>query len=163
MNAERAKILGEMCFDENLVAIDIKAATDLEAIDALAQVMLREGMVKESYPDAVKEREKVYATGLELLDMGIAIPHTDPEHVYEPAMALGILEKPVKFVGMGEPDKKIDVEILFMLSIKEPHAQLKILQALMKVFQHEGKLTSLKACKTPKEAADMLTGYLSNI
>ena len=93
----RAKILGEMCFDENLVALNIAANTDLEAIDALANVMLKEGMVKDSFPNAVKEREKVYATGLELLDMGIAIPHTDPEHVNYPAMALGILENPVKF------------------------------------------------------------------
>lgn len=159
--SERAKILGEMCFDEKLVALNVKADTDLEAIDQIAKVMLREGMVKESYPNAVKEREKVYATGLELLDMGIAIPHTDAEHVNTPALALGILEKPVQFVGMGEPDKKIDVEIVFMLSIKEPHAQLKILQALMKVFQHEGKLKQLKACATEAEAAALLTEFLS--
>ncbi len=158
---DHAKVLGEMCFDENLVMLDIVASTDEEAIDAVAAVMLREGMVKESYPDAVKAREKIYATGLELLDMGIAIPHTDPEHVNEAALALGILKNPVEFVGMGEPDKRIPVEIIFMLSILEPHAQLAILQKLMKVFQTEGKLTLLKGCKTNAEAAAMLTAYLN--
>ncbi len=161
MGSERAKILGEMCFDESLVVLDIQAETNEEVIDLVAQAMLREGMVKKSYPEAVKARERIYATGLELLDMGIAIPHTDPEHVLQPAMALGILNKPVKFVGMGEPDKQIDVEVVFMLSILEPHAQLIILQKLMKVFQEEGKLRQLKNCGTKKEAADLLTAFLS--
>lgn len=48
-----------------------------------------------------------------------------------------------------------------MLSIKEPHAQLKVLQALMKVFQEEGRLTALTACATPKEAADKLRELLA--
>ena len=156
----RAKIMGEMYFDERLVLLDIEATSDLNAIEQLAQVMVREGMAKDSFPTAIQEREKVYATGLELLDMGIAIPHTDPEHVNEPALALGFLKNPVKFCGMGEPDKQIDVQVLFMLAIKEPHAQLKILQALLKVFQHEGKLNQLKSCKTPKEATEMLTSMM---
>ncbi len=161
MDTQRAKILEEMCFDESLVVLDIEAETDEQVIDIVARAMLKEGMVKESYPEAVKERERIYATGLELLDMGIAIPHTDPEHVLQPAMALGILRNPVDFVGMGEPDKKIKVEIVFMLSILQPHAQLAILQKLMQVFQHEGKLTELKSCKTPKEAANLLTAFLN--
>ena len=57
--SERAKILGEMCFDENLVAMHVNAVDDQDAIDQVAKVMLREGMVKDSYPDAVKAREKV--------------------------------------------------------------------------------------------------------
>ena len=158
---EHAKIMGEMCFDKSLVVLDIDASSDEEAIDAVAAAMLREGMVKDSYPEAVKAREKVYATGLELLDMGIAIPHTDPEHVNNAALALGILKHPVEFVGMGEPDKRIPVEIIFMLSILQPHAQLEVLQKLMQVFQTEGKLLKLKKCTTAEEAADMLTAYLS--
>lgn len=158
---DRAKILGEMYFDENLVLLNISAKTNLEALDVMSSLMYKEGMVKDSFADAVAKREEVYATGLELLDMGIAMPHTDAEHVITPAIALGILEKPVQFCGMGEPDKQIEVEIIFMLAIKEAHSQLKILQALLKVFQQEGRLTALKACKTKKEAADMLSALLS--
>lgn len=157
----RAKILGEMCFDESLVALGLQADTNLEAIEKLSLVLIRENMVKESFTHAVVEREKIYATGLELLDMGIAIPHTDAEHVKEPAIALGILEKPVKFCGMGEPDKQVEVEVIFMLAIKEAHAQLQILQALLKVFQKEGKLNALKSCKTANEAADLLAQMLN--
>jgi len=157
---EHSKIMEEFHFDASLVLLDIDAATDEEAIDAVAAVMVREGLVKTSYPEAVKAREKEYATGLELLDMGIAIPHTVPEYVHKAAMALGILKNPVSFACMGEPDKRIPVEIIIMLSIVEPHAQLTVLQKLLTVFQAEGKLSRLKGCRTPKEAADMFTGYL---
>lgn len=157
---KRTKILGEMCFDESLVMLGVSAETNLEAIQMVANTLLNQGLVKESYIPAIMAREETYATGLELLDMGIAMPHTDAEHVNEPAIALAILEKPVTFCGMGEPDKQIDVEIIFMLAIKEAHSQLKILQALLRVFQQDGNLTALKACKTPKAAADMLTSLL---
>ena len=159
---KRATILNEMCFDESLVVLNIDAETNKEAIGIVAQAMLREGMVKESYPQAVLARERIYPTGLALIDMGVAMPHTDPEHVLRPALALGILNKPVKFVCMGEPDKTVDVEVVIMLSILEPHAQLLIFQKLLKVFQEVGKLQKLKECKTQKEAADCLTALLND-
>lgn len=159
---DRVTILNEMYFDESLVVLHIDAETDEQVIDIVAQAMLQQGMVKESYPEAVKARERIYATGLELIDIGIAIPHADPEHALRPAMALGLLSKPVQFTGMGEPDKRINVEIVFMLSILEPHAQLLVLQKLMKVFQEEGRLRQLKECKTQKEAADLLTAFLND-
>ena len=149
MNMEQ-KVLGEMCFGEELVVLDQMAAR-----------MLAEGMVKESYAAAIKKREAVYATGLELPEMGIAIPHTDPEHVNTPALCLGILREPVSFGAMGMADQRVDVRVVFMLSIKEPHAQLKVLQALMKVFQEEGRLSALAACQTPKAAADKLMELLA--
>lgn len=155
------KILGEMQFDEKLVILNLAATTDLEAIERLACAMQKVGVVKESFISAIQEREKVYATGLELEEMGIAIPHTDAEHVNVPSMALGILEKPVQFCGMGEPDKKVPVEIIFMLGIKEAHAQLTVLQALLKVFQREGKLAELKACTTNQQAVETLARLLS--
>ena len=77
MNIEQ-KVLGGMCFGEELVVLDLAAASDLEVLDQMAARMLAEGMVKESYAAAIKKRESVYATGLELPEMGIAIPHTDP-------------------------------------------------------------------------------------
>lgn len=162
MNIEQ-KVLGEMCFGEELVVLDLAAASDLEVLDQMAARMLAEGMVKESYAAAIKKRESVYATGLELPEMGIAIPHTDPEHVNTPALCLGILREPVSFGAMGMADQRVDVRVVFMLSIKEPHAQLKVLQALMKVFQEEGRLTALTACATPpgsRRQAEGTAGWL---
>ncbi len=157
---DREKILDEMIFDSKLVKMNLNCASNEDALEQLANVLLEQGLVKDSYIEAIKERERVFATGLELIDMGIALPHTTPDHVNEPAMAVGILEKPVTFIGMGEPDHKIDVEIIFMLAVKKSDAQLKILQALLKVFQQEGKLKELKNCKTSEEVALMLKNLL---
>lgn len=154
------KVLGEMLFGEELVVLNLSADSSDEVLDTMSAVMKEAGMVKDSFAEAIKAREKVYATGLELPEMCIAIPHTDVQHINSPAICLGILEKPVKFGAMGEADRFIDVEIVFMLSIKEAHAQLKVLQALMKVFQQEGRLPALHACKTKAEAAQMLSQLL---
>jgi len=159
MNTEQ-KILGEMCFGKELVVLDIPAKTNLEVLDVMAARLFAEGMVKDSYAEAVKAREKVYATGLELPEMSIAIPHTDAIHVNTPALCLGILREPVSFGAMGMADQWVNAKVVFMLSIKEPHAQLKVLQSLMKVFQTEGRLTALASCKTEEEAAKMLVELL---
>lgn len=161
MNMEQ-KILGEMCFGKELAVLNIRAESSLEVLDILAKRLLEEGLVKDTYADAVKAREKVYATGLELPEMSIAIPHTDAVHVNTPALCLGILDQPVSFGAMGTSDQFVQAEVVFMLAIKEPHAQLKVLQALMKVFQKEGRLSALKACKTQEDAAKMLMELLQN-
>ena len=49
----------------------------------------------------LKEREKVFSTGLNFEEMGIAIPHTDSIHVNRQAIAVGILKEPVKILSYG--------------------------------------------------------------
>lgn len=151
-----------MRIDENLVAFNIEASTDQEAIDILANTMLKQGVVKESYIEAIKNREKEFSTALQLADMGVAIPHTDACHVNEASIAIGILDKPVEFSHMGMPEIKVPVEVMIMLGITEPHAQLELLQKLMEIFQVEGRLTALKACETKKAVIDTFLSYLND-
>ena len=66
-----------------LIAVDVQAETSEEAIRKVGQIFLDNGFVKDTYIDAVVAREKVYPTGLQLADMGVAMPHTDPPHVYK--------------------------------------------------------------------------------
>lgn len=123
--------------DRNLVVLNIEADTQKEALEKLAGRLCEAGYVKESFAQAILEREKVFPTGLPTEGYGVAIPHTDVEHVNKPAIALGILKKPVKFNLMGDldPNNQVDVRIMFMLAIKEPHMQLKLLQDIMEVIQ----------------------------
>jgi PTS system galactitol-specific IIA component len=123
--------------DSNLVMVNIEASTKEEALKKLAGRMCENGYVKESFANAILEREKVFPTGLPTEGFGVAIPHTDVEHVNKPGIALGILQNPVKFNMMGDcdPDNLIDVKVLFMLAIKEPHMQLKLLQDIMEMIQ----------------------------
>ena len=75
---------------------------------------------------------------------GVAIPHTDAEHVNEPAICFARLTKPVDFVIMGDDEETVSVDLVVMLAMKEPHAQIDLLQNLMGVFQDEDALTYLK-------------------
>jgi PTS system galactitol-specific IIA component len=146
---------------ERLVMMDLEAVSDLEAVEILANKLLEEGIVKPSYIPAVKQREVEFCTGLQFEDMGIAIPHTDAEHVNVGAIGIAILKNPVIFKSMGTADTPVSVEMIFMIAILEPHKQVELLQALMAVFQEGGRLKSLKACKTTKEAADRFKAYLA--
>ena len=146
---------------EQLVMMEIEAADDLEAVDILANRLLEEGIVKPSFISAVKKREIEFCTGLQFEDMGIAIPHTDVEHVNEGAIGIGILKHPIQFKSMGMPEIPVPVEMIFMIAILEPHKQVELFQTLMPIFQMEGRLKSMKACGTAKEVTELFKAYLS--
>ena len=159
MAIDKAQLMVGMTIKPAYCAMDIDAATDLEAIEILAKNLVAAGAVKESFIPAIIKREREYCTGLLFDDMGIAIPHTDAEHVNEASVAIGVLKNPIMFQSMGMPDIPCKVEMLFMLAIKEPHSQLKFLQTLMQTFQTPGRLTALKACKTAQEATELFQSY----
>lgn len=120
-----------------------------ETLDAMSHVMVEKGFVKESYIEAVKEREKVFPTGLPMEAMGVAIPHTDSIHVNKKAIMCGIVEKPVEFVVMATDDDKVEVEVLFMLAIVKPDDQIVMLSQLIETCQ------DVSVLKTIKEATDI--------
>ena len=135
--------------DQNLVMINLEAETQQEALEKLAGRLYETGYVKDTYAQAILEREKVFPTGLPTEGYGVAIPHTDVEHVHKPAVALGILQKPVKFNLMGDlnPESQVDVQIMFMLAIKEPHMQLELLQDIMEMIQDQELLKKMVEAK----------------
>ena len=146
--------LGDVYISPELILMNIEAKTDQEAIEILAKHLYEKGIVKESYIDAVKEREKVFSTGLNFEEMGIAIPHTDSIHVNRQAIAVGILKEPVKFCHMGMPEEPVKCEMMFMMAIEKPESQVDFLGRMMDIFQSEGYLRGLKACATPEELAE---------
>lgn len=81
--------------------------------------------MKDSFAENVLKREEVFPTGLLINDVGIAIPHTDAEHVNDSQIAFMSLKTPVTFYEMGTADKEISVSLIFMLALKEPHATVR--------------------------------------
>lgn len=130
--------------ENELILLDIKAENQFELLEKVADNLYQLGYVKESYKNAVIEREKIFATGLPTLMGGVAIPHTDIQHVEKPAISIARLEKPVKFIIMGDDSATVDVDLIFMLAMKEEHAQLELLQSLMGILQDEKALGFIK-------------------
>ncbi len=142
-----------------LVILDLDAETNTEALEKLAQKLLDNDVVKPGFIPAILKREEDYCTGLAFPEMGIALPHTDAEHVKNPCVGIASLRKAVTFQSMGMPDVPCEVEMLFMLGITEPETQLRFLKTLMLMFQTAGRLSALKACETPEKLTELFKSY----
>ena len=126
-------------------SVHVMCSTDrAEILRQLGTELYKAGYVKESYIEAVCKREMEFPTGLPMNGVCIAIPHADVSHVISEAMAVGVLEQPVQFQVMGSKDEFVDAQLVFMLAIKDPQAQLDMLQRLVEGCQDEQVLYMLR-------------------
>jgi len=126
---------GGSLFDPTLVRLGLESQDKREAISQLANTLLAARKVRESYLEAVLARESEFPTGLPTPGAAIAIPHTDPEHCLQPAVAVGILRDAVAFEEMGSPGTALQVPIVFLLSITSPEDHVQWLSRLASAFQ----------------------------
>ena len=152
-------ILHNITVNEQLVKMKVAVSTKYEALDILSNCLLSHHKVSSSFAQAIKRREDEFPTGLMLENIGVAIPHTDVEHVVEQSMAIGILEEPVDFTIMGTENDLVKVKVIFMLALKEPHTQLEFLQTLVQIFQDDSKILKLLECQSPSEIITVFKGY----
>lgn len=130
---------------EELIVYGVDAKDAEDAIRQVGKHLLDGGYVKDTYIDAVAAREVEYPTGLQLKAMGVAMPHTAGVHVNTPAVCVAKLAHPITFSHMGDPDTKVQAEVLFMMAIKDPDAQLDTLQKVMGVFTNEAAVAEFQA------------------
>src|SRR5690554_2839083 len=116
---------GGFGFSEKLVLVKQEGETKEDILRRLADLLEENGYVKESYYDALLEREAKFPTGIITNTTGVAIPHTDIEHVNQPAIAVATLKTPVLFNRMDDFEEVTPVNIIIMLAIKDSDAQLK--------------------------------------
>jgi len=142
--------------DLDLVLLDMQAKTSRDVIQNLGKLMLSKNDVKDSYIEAVIAREEELPTGLNIGDFYVAIPHTDSNHVNKSSIAIATLKYPVEFREMIDPDKKINVELVFLLAVKDPKQQVTLLKSLMSVFKNKQLLIKLKNAKEKTEVGELL-------
>lgn len=152
-------------FNKDLVILDVEVKDNLDALALIADNFRRLGFVKASYKDAVIARENVFATGLPTINenIGVAIPHTDIEHVHTAAISFTRLKDPVEFTVMGDESSKVAVKLVFMLALKEAHAQIEMLQALMSIIQDEKALQFLETESSMTKICRFVQKRLPNI
>lgn len=114
------------------------------------------GYTKESYFNALQTRELSYPTGLALPHCGIAIPHTDFNHVKHPFISVMTLQKPVLFQAMDGANS-IAVEVVFVLGLTTAAAQLASLKAVMAICQSETRVQQVLEVKTASALFEILT------
>ncbi|EKU71979.1 PTS sugar transporter subunit IIA [Selenomonas sp. F0473] len=153
----------DVALDEALVLLDVEAEDRFDLLRQAAQRLQEQGHVKESYADAVIAREKIFATGLPTVLGGVAIPHTDVEHVNTPAVCIARLKEPVDFIVMGDDTETVSVDCVFMLAMKEAHAQLTLLQNLMGILQDADALRLIKTGASAQEICSFVKERLSKV
>lgn len=139
-----------MLLKEELVRVGLDAHDGEEALRKVAQGFVDAGYAKDSYPQAIVDREAVFPTALPAVAFDIAIPHCDPAHINEPAVSIVTLREPVELKMMGDPDTTLRPRVLFMLAL-EAHGQVEMLQRLMEVIQDQLLLEAIGACANAHE------------
>ena len=86
---------------DKIILLDEAAADNQEALGKIADQMTRSGAVKDSYKSAILKREVDFPTGLATVNIGIAMPHTDAEHVNYDQLGVLRLREPVSFFSNG--------------------------------------------------------------
>ena len=142
--------------NENLIMPDLKAGSSDEVFQQLGGLLVSEGYCKSSYVQALIEREKDFPTGINMGNIGIAIPHTDKEHVIKGAVAIGVLKEPVHFYQMGTNDENVEAKLIFMLAVKDPKEHLVFLQRILMVLQDQEVLKQLIETKNKQEIINII-------
>ena len=149
MNIE--DFLKEDCIIENL-----NAATTEEALTIMSNMLLAKGYVKESFPEAILEREKHYPSGLPMEGHKIAIPHTDSEHVHKSVILFARLANPLEFASMGDPDEKIQVSLISMFALAEKKEIGQMLEVLITAYSNNDVLDAILKAPSARAIYDIL-------
>ncbi|WP_411841327.1 PTS sugar transporter subunit IIA [Staphylococcus gallinarum] len=155
-------MMQDIKIDAANIIIDLEASQSKEALKKLSNLMYDNGDVKSSYPNAIIEREKSFATGLPTVPYAVAIPHTDIQHVNDKSIGIAVLKDTVPFVIMGELEETTEVKLIFMLAMDKEAAQLSLLQKLMGIFQNQQTLTTLVNAKNEQDIVTLIKSELSD-
>ncbi|HET9965705.1 MAG TPA: PTS sugar transporter subunit IIA [Rubrobacter sp.] len=140
----------------NLVALDLEVAGQWAAIDALADLLDKDGRLsdRDAYAEAVYAREK--ETGGTAMEMGIAIPHAKSAGVSQAGVAFGRTSTPLDY---GE--EKADLIFLIAAPEGEHDLHVTVLQQLARRLVHESFRTSLREASTPEEVVELMREQIS--
>lgn len=129
--------------------IDIKNESDI--FEMVYKKGFEEGKLEETYLDSIIKREKEYPTGLYLDSYNIAIPHTDAEHTKEEFVAIIKPNSQVSFMNMEDPDEALEVDLIFLLALKNSENQLAVLQEVMQIIQDEAVIKNILESKNNED------------
>lgn len=129
-----------------------------EVMQHIHNKLSTEGIVKETYLEALREREAMYPTGILLDGYSVAIPHCDSRHANGPSIYIIRLPEPVQ-VNQADGDDTLLVKLVINLVVTDPANQLQLLKALFNNLQIEDFYHNL--LELPSEEAKAL--FISTI
>ncbi len=140
------------------VALHYGAADSKDVIAHLGRLLFDEGYVRETFVEAALDRESRLPTGLPLSgDVNAAIPHTEVEHVLKPGLAMATLSAPVTFQNMVSPEEAVPCQLVFVMALDQPKAQIEMLQEIAGVLQNPTCIERLMSAQDLEEVRAALS------
>lgn len=148
--------MSDMAFGPELILL-LDGVKDYQMVESdLANRLVKLGYAKDSYPQAIAEREIVYPTGLDVGGINAAMPHCDISNVNRAAICVGVLKNPVEWRRMDDQDATCKVSFVIMLALKEAHAHLDMLQKVVAFIQDQGLMTKIVAAANTNEVYQLV-------
>lgn len=145
-------------FQEELIFIDQPFKDSNELFQQMGALLKEKGYVTEDYTKAIIEREENYPTGLQGGNVAVAIPHVDSKYIKKAGIVFVRPSKTIKFKEMCT-NCELNVDIIFLLLIKDKANQVTVLSSLMSKFADTEFLEKLKR----EKCEDKILSYLNTI
>ncbi len=144
--------------NEDLIFTDLDVKSSDEVFETLGGKMEQLGYGKDTFVQALKDRERVYPTAIMADTRGIAIPHTDVEHVQSSAIAIATLKNPVTFYQMGtNPADGVEVPVQFVIMLAVAGGgHIDMLQKAVLIIQDLSLVDKIMETKDAKAIIDMI-------
>ena len=146
---------GTILFLDSLVILDLEAENADDAIRALGEKLVSSGCVNRAYIDDVIQREAAFPTGLPTY-IPVAIPHACADNCIKTALAVGVLKNSIPFHEMGTPGNILNVDMVFLLALKDSAEQTTWLRNLMSLFKSNEVLTEIRQCGDASKIANLI-------
>lgn len=144
------------------VALHYAASDSKDVISHLGRLLFDAGYVRDSFVDAALDRESRLPTGLPLSGgVNAAIPHTEVEHVLKPGLAMATLSAPVTFQNMVSPEEAVPCQLVFVMALDQPKAQIEMLQEIAGILQNPTIINSLMKANDFEEVRETLSNNRS--
>ena len=131
--------------------MNLKAEDNKEVLQIMGDAMIREEYGDQGFTEALLKREKDYPTGLDVDGIGVAIPHTDAEHVKKEGISIAVLDRPVEFDAMGEENCQIPVKIVIMFTVAGKNKHIDRLLQILALIKDEKILQGLLEAESKED------------
>ena len=146
-------------FSPDLVFFDMEAESTDEFFTKLGAELKKRVNINDGWYDGISTREKNYPTGLNSEAAAIAIPHTDPQFIEKPYIAVIKPKTPIVFQPMAGMGDEVPAELIINLGVLRDGGQVAVLQNLMNIFMDKEKTADILAQTTQQGMIDAITKY----
>ena len=149
-----------IAFDKSLILRIDGAASYTEVLERMCSHLCKKGIVKETYKQAILDREANFPTGLNTGGINIAIPHADVCHVNKASICVALLHPTVEFHAMDEPEDVVPISLVIMLVLTEPHGHLEMLQKVVALIQNQDEVKKIITAEDLSDVETLIRKHL---